>query len=156
MSENETTVGPEAAVSLREVTAKTVRAICELTVSESQNSFVADNAYSIAQAHFTPQAWFRAVYAGETPVGFIMLHDDVKEGKYYLWRFMIDARYQGMGFGRRAVELLVEYVRARPNATELSVSHSEGEGSPEGFYRELGFEHTGVKKGNELEMKLAL
>jgi diamine N-acetyltransferase len=63
-------------VSLREVTAGTVRAICRLDVSEEQKHFVAPNAVSIAQAYFEPKAWFRAIYADDTPVGFLMLYDD--------------------------------------------------------------------------------
>jgi diamine N-acetyltransferase len=52
-------------VTLREVTADTVRAICRLQVGPGQEQLVAPNAVSIAQAHFEPKAWFRAVYAGE-------------------------------------------------------------------------------------------
>ena len=56
-------------VTLREITAETVRAICNLDVAPEQRGYVAPNAVSIAQAHFQPRAWFRAVYAAETPVG---------------------------------------------------------------------------------------
>ena len=59
-------------VSLLEVTADTVRAICALQTTEEQKRFVAPNALSIAQAYFEPTASFRAIYAGETPVGFLM------------------------------------------------------------------------------------
>ena len=59
-------------VSLLEVTADTVRAICALQTTEEQKRFVAPNALSIAQAYFEATASFRAIYAGETPVGFLM------------------------------------------------------------------------------------
>ena len=56
--------GPDAAISLREVTEKTVRAICNLKVLPDQDRFVAPNAVSIAEAYFArDRAWFRAVYA---------------------------------------------------------------------------------------------
>ena len=73
----------QAKVSLCEVTEKTVHQICDLsdTLSEQQQKMVAPNARSIAQAHFSDKAWFRAVYAGEAPVGFIMLHDRLGEGR---------------------------------------------------------------------------
>jgi len=103
------TESPDA-VSLREVTAETVRAICSLEVSPEQRGYVAPNAVSIAQAHFEPRAWFRAVYAGEQPVGFVMLHDDPEKREYYLWRFMIGAEHQGKGYGRAALDLVVEHV----------------------------------------------
>lgn len=50
-------------VSLHEITADTVRAVCALEVSPEQRGFVAPNAVSIAEAHFEPRAWFRAIYA---------------------------------------------------------------------------------------------
>jgi diamine N-acetyltransferase len=62
-----------AEVSLQEITKETVRAICRLQVGPGQDRFVAPNAVSIAQAHFEPKAWFRAIHAGEEPVGFVML-----------------------------------------------------------------------------------
>lgn len=59
-------------ISLREVTAATIRTICALEITEKQKRFVAPNALSIAQAHFEPQSSFRAVYGDEVPVGFVM------------------------------------------------------------------------------------
>jgi len=146
----------DSVVSLREITGDTVRAICDLSVRDDQKGFVASNAVSIAQAHFSKQAWFRAVYAGETPVGFVMLSDDPKKPEYFLWRLMIDARFQGCGYGRRALELVIEHVRTRPGATELLTSVVQGEGSPQGFYERLGFALTGAREDDEAVMRLPL
>jgi diamine N-acetyltransferase len=143
-------------VSLREVTAGTVRAICRLDVSEEQKHFVAPNAVSIAQAYFEPKAWFRAIYADDTPVGFLMLYDDPDKPEYFLWRFMIDERYQKMGFGKRSLDLLIEYVRSRPGADELRLSCHLGEDGPEPFYRKYGFTLTGRMLDNEAEMSIPL
>lgn len=147
---------PEAAVTLREITADTVRAICGLRVSPGQEGFVAPNAVSIAEAHFSPIAWFRAIYADETPVGFVMLADDGEKGEYFLWRLLIAADWQGRGYGRRALEHLIAYVLTRPNARELLTSYVPGEGSPRDFYRKLGFEDTGELDEDELVMRLPL
>ena len=151
-------------VTLREITEKTVRPICALsdTLSPAHKRMVADNAVSIAEAHFSPYAWFRAIYADETPAGFIMIYigpEDEEQGKlntvYFLWRLMVAAPYQGKGYGRRAVELLIDKVKAE-GATELLVSCGEGEGSPEEFYRSLGFERTGEVLDDEVVMKRPL
>jgi diamine N-acetyltransferase len=69
---------------------------------------------------------------------------------------MIDERYQGLDFGRRALKLLIEHVRARPNATELLLSYFPAEGSPERFYKGLGFAETGQIHDGENVMSLAL
>ena len=147
---------PQSKVTLREINADTVRDICRLAVREDQQKFVAPNAVSIAQAYFSKHAWFRAIYADETPVGFLMLEDQPEKPEYYLWRFMIDARYQQMGFGRRAVELLVEYVKTRPGAIELLTSVLQAEGGPQVFYEKLGFELTGEYEEGEAVMRLRL
>ena len=141
---------------MREITQETVNSILDLRVAKKQEQFVASNAVSIAQAHFSEDAWFRAIYADDTPVGFLMLSDQPDKGEYFLWRFMVDTQHQGKNYGRRALELLIEHVKTRPNAKELFLSHVPGPGSPEGFYRKLNFEHTGEQAGEELVMKLTL
>ena len=147
-----------AEVSLREITSETVVQICKLsdTLSEQEQKMVAPNAISIAQAHFSDKAWFRAIYANETAVGFIMLYDDSENPEYFLWRLMIAGPYQGKGYGRKAIELLVEYVKTRPGARELSASYMPIEGGPEGFYRKMGFEPTGEVDDGEIVVRLTL
>jgi lactoylglutathione lyase len=152
----------EARVSLREVDAGNLHAVLRLAVSEAQRAFVAPNAWSLAEAHFHPEAWFRAIYADETPVGFLMLHDEEllptprQRGFYLLWRLMVDARHQGLGYGRRALGLLVDHVRTRPRAQTLLASCLPGPGSPEPFYRRLGFRPTGREVHGEIELALPL
>jgi diamine N-acetyltransferase len=85
-----------------------------------------------------------------------MLEDDPARPQYFLWRFMVDARYQGHGIGRRAIELLIEHVRTRPGATELFTSCVPGDGSPGPFYEKLGFVYTGEEDDGELVMRRAL
>jgi len=143
-------------VTLCEVTEDTVRAICDLSVRDEQRKFVAPNAVSVAQAYFSGYAWFRAIYAEETPVGFLMLHDQPETPEYYLWRFMIDARYQSMGYGRSALGLLVEHVKTRPHATELLTSVLQADGGPQGFYEKMGFKLTGEYEEGEAMMRLLL
>lgn len=70
---------------------------------------------------------------------------------------MVAKEYQGLGYGRKAIEQLVEYVKTRPNAAELKVSHVKDlPGNPGPFYEKLGFEYTGEVEGSELVMNLAL
>jgi diamine N-acetyltransferase len=145
-------------VSLRQITEDSVRDICRLsdTLTPPKKYMVAPNAVSIAQAHFSEHAWFRAIYAGDAPVGFIMLYDDPEEPEFFLWRLMVAGQYHGRGFGRRAIELLVDYVKTRPGAKVLETSCGQGPGSPEGFYKRIGFERNGKTHGEEVGLSLAL
>jgi diamine N-acetyltransferase len=122
-----------------------------------QRRMVADNALSIAQAHFSENAWLRAIYADDTPIGFLMLHigSDYADGidcpGVYLWRFMIAGPYQGQGYGREALQFLLKHLSAL-GIPELYTSYGLGEGSPENFYKELGFVPTGDYYGDEVEV----
>jgi diamine N-acetyltransferase len=141
--------------SLREITKETVREITKLDVGPDQQGLVAPNSVSIAEAHFEPKAWFRAIYSGEEPAGFAMVWRDPPEGVFYVWRFMVDARYQGKGVGRRALELLIDEAKA-DGAAEVTLSVVPGPHSALGFYESFGFEPTGVVHGAEIELRLTL
>lgn len=146
-------------VHFKRITAENVLDVCRLsaTLTPEQRHAVADNAVSIAQAHVSEQAWMRAIYAGATPVGFIMLHigSDYDDGidcpGVFLWRLMIAGPYQGRGYGARAMARLIDHLRAL-GISELATSCEVGAGSPEGFYRKLGFVPTGEMYGDEIEL----
>jgi diamine N-acetyltransferase len=129
-------------VALRAISAETVREICALETSHEQLRFVATNSVSIAQAYFEPTAEFRAIYAHEASVGFVMWRADGDASSRFLWRLMIDHRHQGKGYGRIALRLLVEHLQGQ-GVRQLRLSFVAGEGGPEEFYRAFGFEPTG-------------
>lgn len=162
-SSNDVSPSRSSVVSLREITKLDVRAICMLDVGPEQGHLVAPNAVSISQAHFHPQAWFRAIYADTTPVGFAMLEDwsqvadrEADDGEFNvtLWRFMIDHRYQGLGFGAQAMQLLIAHARSRRHAKNMLLSFVPEENNPEPFYQRFGFVRTGEEDEGELVMRL--
>ena len=154
---------PLPVVHFVRLSASNVLDICDLsnTLSDTQRAFVADNARSIAQANYCDQVWVRAIYEEETPVGFIMLHlgsnweDGIDCPGVFLWRFMIAGSFQGKGYGRAAIQLLIEHLRAF-GVPELYTSYHSGEGGPETFYRQLGFLPTGEYYGDEPEVVLEI
>jgi diamine N-acetyltransferase len=117
---------------------------------------VATNAESIAKAYFYEDAWFQAIYADETPVGFLMILDVPEKTEYFLWRFLIDAQYQKSNYGRPALELLIDNVRRRPNDEEFYVNYLGGAGSPAVFYNRCGFEPTSVIDDGDIVAKMIL
>jgi diamine N-acetyltransferase len=153
-------VGAAMTVQLREITKETVISITKLDAGDDWKQ-VAPNAVSIAQAYFHKEAWFRAIYAGDQPVGFVMLNDPTlvehpDEPDFFLWRLMIDRAHQGSGYGHAAVEKLVEHVAARPTARRLLVSHVKTAERLARFYQSLGFHYTGREDDGELVMERAI
>jgi diamine N-acetyltransferase len=137
-------------ITLREITEVNAQSVHALRCTPDQERFVSSVTDSLAEAAEYPQAnpWFRAVYAGGRPVGFVMLSWNVEPqppeiiGPWFLWKLLIDHRHQGKGYGQEVVRQIVELVRGQ-GATELLTSYVPGEGGPAGFYASLGFVPTG-------------
>jgi len=149
-------------VTLREITKDTVRDVTRLSVRDDQKGFVATNAISLAQALFSPEAWYRAIYAGDEIAGFVMLEDPTQAAtpppnpELFVWRLMIDQRFQGRGIGREAVLKIIEHARGKGSFKSLFLSYIPGPGCPEPFYRGLGFQDTGRMDGEEIVLELPL
>jgi len=137
-------------VALREITDSNLGAVLALRVAPAQERFVGTVAGALEDAREIPEAkpWYRAVYADDDPVGFVMLSWDVTPdppviiGPWFLWKILIDERHQGRGYGREALQLVADIVRAT-GAAELLTSCVPGDDGPEPFYRRLGFAPTG-------------
>ena len=153
------------AVTLREITDVNRESVLALHVTPEQERFVGGSVQNaLADAAEYPQAkpWYRAVYAGEEPTGFVMISWNCEPqppeiiGPWFLWKLLIDKRYQGRGYGSEAVRQVAELVRAE-GAIELLTSFVLGDGGPAGFYERLGFVPTGdldVNKGVILRLAL--
>lgn len=146
-------------VYFREITRHNIKAVLALDVSSRQKKvYPRSNAYSIAEGHFPADddpVWMRAIYADQSPVGFIMTSEVPKDGIYFLWRIMIDQQHQGRGYGRRAVELLVERIHENGKPQYLLTSHLKGDADAGRFYQSLGFYYTGeIMDGADHIMRL--
>ena len=72
-------------ITFREITKETLHDILRLQVTPHQQQFVASNTMSLVEAHFEPDLpWFRGIYAGDTPVGFLILGDNKEDATYTL------------------------------------------------------------------------
>ncbi|MFL5751707.1 MAG: GNAT family N-acetyltransferase [Chloroflexota bacterium] len=149
-------------ITLREITDDNRDAITALSAGAAEGRFVASVAKSFVDAAESPEGhpWYRAIYAGEEPVGFVMLSWDVTPqpgifGPWFLWRLLIDERFQGRGYGRETVRQLTDIVRAN-GGTELLTSYVPGDDGPGTFYEKLGFVPTGEMDGGEIVIRLVL
>ena len=51
--------------------------------------------------------------------GRVLAADDDIVGPYFLWRLLIDERFQGQGYGAATIDAIVAYLRTRPGADVL-------------------------------------
>jgi diamine N-acetyltransferase len=151
-------------VWLREITDDNRYEVERLRVTADQESYVDGVADSLDEAAETPGAcpWYRGVYRGPVPVGFVMISDGIPAGRpeylgpYFLWRLLIDSRWQGQGLGTATLDLVVDYLRTRPQARTLLTSVSRGQASPLPFYLRYGFAPTGQVFDGEDVLELPL
>ena len=156
----------KARIYLDKINWNNYRKVIKLRVNKDQRYFVASNEASLIHAFIemscgTPVYAF-AIMNGKTVVGFIQImyskdwsgyeredwlnSDDFKKhnGKpvYYIWRFMIDKKFQGQGFGKEALRLAIEFIKTFPAGKSEGCWLSyepENEGA-RNLYRKAGFE----------------
>ena len=110
----------DSTITLREITKENWRAITDLNVAPSQTTIVASNLKSLCESHYSEDAWVRGVYADDTPVGFLMMSLWEPEDWYAVWRFMIDEKYQSLGYGRKSMLLAIAHVKETyPSAKQI-------------------------------------
>ena len=130
-------------VTLCDLTSKNWYECVKLSVREDQKGFVATNAFSIAEAHFSPELVTQAIYAGESMVGFTMYGRDPDSGKVWIIRLMVDQRYQGKGYGRAAMVQVIDRLRQLPECGQIFISYEPENEVAERLYNSLGFNATG-------------
>jgi diamine N-acetyltransferase len=120
----------DALVTLRELSDANHDDVLALRLALGQDRFVSSVAESLKEAEQYPQAnpWYRAVCAGDEPVGFVMLSWDCVPkppeiiGQWFLWKLLIDERHQRHGHGREVVRLVADLLREAA-ADDLLVSY---------------------------------
>lgn len=126
----------------------------KLSVREDQKNFVASNVFSVAQSKVEPTMLPYVICDGETMVGFAMTGPDVEKGEQWIIRFMIDQAFQGKGYGRKALELLIEKLRGEEPCEKVCLCVEPDNAVAAGLYRSLGFVDTGRVWEGELVYEL--
>jgi diamine N-acetyltransferase len=135
-------------VILKPITAGNWQECIGLKVKDEQADFVPTNLYSIAEAQFYPQAVPLAIYNEQDQmVGFVMYGVDVESGKWKMFRLMIDRAHQGKGYGRAAMEQVIERLSARPDCNEILITYRIDNDAGRQLYESLRFVKETVSDG---------
>lgn len=161
-------------VHLEELTKYNVWEVLELSVKESQQSFLAENVWSLVHAYVgnkTEGAVYPfGIYDDEKPVGFLMLAYDygevcddenapeISKNNYFLWRLMIDKDCQGKGYGRAAVKLALDFIRTFPHgkAEYCWICYDKENTVARNLYRSFGFEEIEEEEDGNINAVLKL
>ena len=159
-------------IRLEAINGKNVWDILKLRVSDMQKNFVATNDVSIIEAYVAithhGQAYPFGIYDDDTPVGFCMIGfgvdddwedaPDIAKNNYNLWRFMVDVRYQGKGYGKAAMKRITNFIASEPcgPAEYCWLSYEPENIAAKTLYSSFGFAETGKWDGDEMIAVLKL
>jgi len=152
-------------MELKKVDLSNVWEVIKLNVKDNQKNFVAPNNISIIEAFATIQSGYIAlpfgIFEDERYIGFVMLgygtngdedEPEIVQHNYCIWRFMIDERYQGLGYGKKAMELVMNYIKTFPcgEAKYCWLSYEPENIDAKALYYKFGFEENGDMSGDEV------
>jgi len=159
-------------LKLKKINRKNVGEILKLEVFDNQKSFVATNNISIIEAYLAiaenNDVFTFGIYKDDTPIGFLMIGFDVNsddegapriaKGNYNIWRFMIDKKFQGKGFGKKAMNLALEFINTFPCgiAQYCWLFYESDNDIARQLYQSVGFVETDEKDGEEIVAILKL
>lgn len=141
-------------IELKEITSGNFWECIELSVDDGQQDYVTSNAISIAQAKVQPECIPLAIYDGDQMVGFLMYCLDTDDGEYWIYRMMIDKRYQSRGHGQAALARLLEIIKQDPAHHQVFLGVHQESNRAVHLYRRFGFDFTGQVFGKEHIMRL--
>ena len=133
----------EGELRLVDITEENWLAVCLLSPGREGQNFVAGNALSIAQSVYEKGWVIKAIEKDGQPVGFAMYGFSKELAAYELCRFMIGERYQGMGYGKRALQLILDEMFRRYGCREIYLSTSPSNTRGKHLYQNAGFTPTG-------------
>ena len=126
-------------ILLKEITRDNFDEVINLSVSDQQKNYIASNMYSLAQAKAQPECVPLAIYNDSNLVGFLMYCMDFDDKEYWIYRVMIDKKHQKMGYGRKAMECLLETLMKDTAHDKVYISFEPENLVAKKLYDELGF-----------------
>ena len=130
------------------------------TESIGKNIFIETTAQCLTEADKLSVWRPVGIYHKETLIGFAMYGlflEYPPNGRVWLDRLLIDAPFQGKGYGKAALQLLIQRLWKEYHYPEIYLSLFAGNDAAEHLYRSFGFEYIGEKDtGGEDVMKLCI
>lgn len=146
-------------IHLRKITEENFIDAFNLKLAPEQERFVSHPIRSLAQAYvYREQCQPFGIYEGQTMVGYVMVIYDYDVPEYDIWHMMIEQAEQGKGYGKAALDRVLDYIREKPfgfsNRVTLTCNKENIRALT--MYKSKGFAETGVTDGEEIELSLMI
>jgi diamine N-acetyltransferase len=136
-------------MELQKVTAENWRDVVRIEPRGDQRRFVASVAYYLNLCHYGEEWQPVALYEQGEPVGFAMWGYDAEDDSHWIGGLIIDAKYQGKGYGRTAMEAILDYLARQPGYREAALSYEPENTVARRLYASLEFVETGERADDE-------
>ncbi|HEM5209484.1 TPA: GNAT family N-acetyltransferase [Streptococcus suis] len=144
-------------IRLEQVNKDNFDQVLDLEVAPRDQRRVASVEYSLAQAwlyredgHLLPYA----VKSGQKVVGFVLL--SIQEDKsYYVWRLLIDKKYQNRGHGKEVIRQILVLAKEDTLCQKVTMNYVIGNHKMRYILEKLGFQSVGLE-GQEMKMELII
>lgn len=80
--------------------------------------------------------------AEDIPVGFVFYGYWQEKDRYLLCRYMIDEKYQGKGYGKQALSIVVEQIRKQYGCRDVYLTLEDENTRAIHIYEDFGFMRT--------------
>ncbi|WP_339252737.1 GNAT family N-acetyltransferase [Sporosarcina sp. FSL W8-0480] len=112
-----------------------------LRVREDQVNFVASNVVSLAQLNFLENFMAKGIYNDDEMVGFALYGIDDDDHEYWIYRMMIDQNHQGKGYGKKAIQLIIDDIKEikEDRHQTISLSYEPENEHAKRIYENMGF-----------------
>lgn len=129
---------------IREITSENWRAAAGLSVSAEQQRFIESNAFSMAECFYEKNAVSVGMYDDDTLIGFAMYGwPDSLDQSAWLDRFMIDQMFQGKGYAKRLLLLVIRYIEQQYDCKKIYLSIHPDNKHAQQLYESMGFRLNG-------------
>ncbi|MBR5923453.1 MAG: GNAT family N-acetyltransferase [Clostridia bacterium] len=146
-------------VELKAITEENFIDAFNLKLAPGQEEFVSHPIRSLAQAYvYREQCQPFGIYADGKMVGYVMVIYDYDIPEYDVWHMMIDESAQKRGYGGKALDRVIEYIKTKPFGDSNRVALTCNKNNPiaEKLYESRGFSATGTEYDDEKELVLTL
>lgn len=138
---------------LKPVTDENMEAVLSLKVAEGQEGFIETPAECMKEAKECPNWRPCGIYVKnglgeESLAGFAMygyFEDHGRKGRLWMDRLLIDKAFQGKGYGKRALRLILERLRREYSCDEIYLSVYDNNPVAVHMYESFGFAFNGEK-----------
>lgn len=146
-------------INLRKITEENFIDAFNLNLAPEQERFVSHPIRSLAQAYvYREQCQPFGIYEGDIMVGYVMVIYDYDIPEYDIWHMMIDELNQRRGYGRVALDRVLDYIKTKPfgSSSRVTLTCNRDNTQALNLYKSRGFTETGAVEEDEIELSLMM